>query len=66
MKHPEQTNAETQYSRRDILASVGKYAGAATGATVVAISAQEALAQNASSNPCYRPNPPKRCFSTSG
>ncbi|MEZ5674056.1 hypothetical protein SAMN06265173_1663 [Thalassovita litoralis] len=62
----EQSHKPDQYSRRDILKSVGKYAGAATGASIVAISAEQALAQNASSNPCYNPNPPKRCFGTSG
>lgn len=56
------TPSAKTYSRRQMLGAVGKYAGAATGATIIAMSAQEALAQNASSNPCHNPNPPKRCF----
>lgn len=51
-----------EYSRREVLASVGKYMGAATGAAVVAMTAQEALANSASSNPCENKNPPPRCF----
>ncbi len=37
-------------TRRDVLKSVGKYSAAATGASVVVISASDALAQSAASN----------------
>lgn len=37
-------------TRREVLKSVGKYSSLAAGATVVAISANEALAQAAASN----------------
>ena len=37
-------------TRRDVLKSVGKYSAAATGAAVVALSADEALAQASASN----------------
>lgn len=37
-------------TRREVLKSVGKYSAAATGATVVALSANQALAQASSSN----------------
>ncbi|WP_319825161.1 hypothetical protein [Thalassovita sp.] len=37
-------------TRRDVLKSVGKYSAAASGATLVVISATDALAQAAASN----------------
>lgn len=45
------------YSRRDALRAVGKYSLALGGASVVALSAEEAAAQAA----CSRPNPPWWC-----
>lgn len=55
---PEQTEAETvNYSRRDAFRAVGRYSLALTGASIVALSAEEAAAQAA----CSTPNPPWWC-----
>ncbi|MGH1355117.1 MAG: hypothetical protein ACRBBS_08575 [Thalassovita sp.] len=50
MDKQEQHTDEKTVTRRDILKSVGKYSAAATGATVVALSANQALAQASSSD----------------
>lgn len=50
MSEQENKTKEKPVTRRDVLKSVGKYSAAATGATVVALSASQALAQASSSN----------------
>lgn len=56
---PEQPNSETvNYSRREAFRAVGRYSLALTGASIVALSAEEAAAQAA----CSTPNPPHWCF----
>lgn len=50
MTHHHPDKPEKQLTRRDVLKSVGKYSAAATGATVVALSAEQALAQASASN----------------
>lgn len=46
------------YSRREAFAAVGKYSAALGGATIVALSADQAAAQAA----CSTPNPPQWCL----
>jgi hypothetical protein len=50
MSGQENKTKDKPVTRRDVLKSVGKYSAAATGATVVALSANQALAQASSSN----------------
>jgi len=47
---PNSPTTDKQVTRRDLLKSVSKYSTAAAGATIVAVSASEALAQATTSN----------------
>lgn len=57
-----QPKTQTSYTRREALLAVGKYSAALGGASVVALSAEEAAAQAA----CSGPNPPWWCNSETG